>query len=477
MLRLDGLSAYLLLNDKPGAYQHTLKIGIFDQTEVPGGWDFEKFRVGMDRVMQLLPLFRCKIVRVPFGLHRPVWVEDPNFDIDYHLRYVTCPAPGDNRTLCRLISEIYAYPLDQSKPLWQVWVIDGLVDNQMAIVGLHHHSYNDGTAAARLMERSFSTEPTDKVPMPPIMSWGHERMPSKLTLILAALRDIPVSLFRSLPKVLRGHRELRRVKEQYAASGEDPAPNPFRDSRDSPFNVVLSHGRTFVLESFPFDRFRRTAKRFGVTINDLFLTIMSDAFRHFMQERGYDVDKGPLLATIPLGRRPPVEQDDLVGNKTTSAYLWLPVHIADPIERLRYAHTSSLAMKKLFEATEGADPASLMEIIPLPLHLLPDWIVTHRKEAIGQSGNAILSNVKGPEKPLYWGRMRLLNWFSIGMVSQGCGINTTVWSYAGNFNLCIMADKKAVPNGWDIIERVWESFETYETLAENVDKESISSIR
>lgn len=473
MHRLDGVSTYLLLREEAGGYQHTLKIGIFDTSSFPGGWDFDRFKQGFERGMELLPIFRCKVMRVPLGLHRPVWVEDPEFSVGYHLRYASCPPPGDNKALCALISQIYAYRLDPTKPLWQTWVIDGLADKQVAIVTLLHHAYTDGTGAARLMERFFKPEPGDG--MPEMMTWHAEEAPGKLALVLASLRDIPGSLVTALPRVIKGMRQMRRVNRQYADSGGGSAPNPFRDSRDSPFNILLSHERTFVFETFDFSPIRATSKAFGVTVNELFLAIVADVFRQFMLERGYDADKGPLLATIPLERRPPVEQDDMVGNKTSADYLWLPVHLADPVERLHYAHVSSETMKAHFKAIEGADPGSIMEILPLFFFRLPDWIVKHRKYAIGQNANALLSNVKGPSSPLYWGKIPMTNWISMGQINQGTAINTTVWSYAGKFNLCVMADKKLLPDGWAMMDHFRESFDLYKDLANRPEKLAAST--
>jgi diacylglycerol O-acyltransferase / wax synthase len=465
MRRLDGLSTFLLQRETPASYQHTLKICFFDTSEVPGGWSFEKFRVAIAGSSHIAPIYRCKIMRVPFGLHRPVWVDDPEFDVDYHLRYVSCPSPGDNQALCALISQIYAYPLDPNKPLWLCWVIDGLPDGQIAMVTLLHHTYVDGTGAARLLERFFTHEPNDDQLEP--APWHPEPTPSKFRLILDALRDIPITLAESVPPFIRGMRELRKVRAENAATGKTPAPNPFRDSRDSPFNALLTHGRTFVFETFALSGIKSTSNGFGVSVNDLFLAVVADVYRQFMLERGYDADRGPLLATIPVERRPPLDEDDMIGNRTSGIWLWLPVHIADPIERIRYAHDASQMMKGHFQATEGTDPLSIMEITPLPLFLLPDWIVKRRKNAVGLYANAILSNVKGPPEPLYWGRMRMTNWISIGQVLHGMAINTTVWSYAGNFNLSIMADKKLLPDGWDMVERFRASFKQYAELAAN----------
>lgn len=466
MIRLDGLSTIQLLNTKPGVYQHTLKIGIFDTSEVPGGWSFEKFKDSMRDSHQAWPIFRCKIMHVPFGLHHPVWVDDPDFSLDYHMRYVSCPPPADNRALCALISQIYAYPLDPSKPLWLTWVIDGLADGQVALVTLLHHSYVDGTGASRMMESYLTPEPRDIVPGK--TEWHPEETPTKLRLIVDALRDIPLSLIRGVPKLVKARRKVRAVQKQYVDVGgpESEFLNPFRDCRDSPFNIELSAGRTFVFETLSFEGFRSVAKQFDVTVNDLFLAIIADVFRRFMQRCGYDPDEGPLLGAIPFQRRPPVELDDMIGNKTSVNWLWLPTHLTDYVERLTFAHKHALIMKDHFETMEGADTSSLMEIVPLPVLTLMDKRAKDDPHHFGTSANALLSNVKGPTKPLHWGRMKMTNWISMGQITQGMGVNCTVWSYAGKFNLCFLIDKKLQTDGWDLVEHFKETLALYEKLSQ-----------
>lgn len=464
MRRLDGLSTFLLVREEPGAYQHTFKIGIYDPREVPGGWSYERFHEDIAQsILHGLPLFRCRIQRIPFDLHHPLWVDDPDFDLDYHLHRIACPPPGDNRTFCALLSQLYAWPLDYSRPLWLAWIVEGLENGRVAVVTLLHHAYTDGTGAARLMGRYFTKQP-DRIIPDAFPIWKPEPAPGKLRLVLSALYEVPIELAHGLPKVVRGLRRMRRLRKEYLKAGRELPPTP-RDARDSPFNILLSHRRTFVFETFRFEEIRATAHRFGVTVNDLFLGAVAGVFRQFMLERGYDVDRGPLVATIPLEQRPPIDVDDFIGNRTSADYLSLPTHIADPIARLRAASHASAVMKEHFEASKGADLLSLIDIMPLPMLRLPDWLVKRSKNKVGMNANALLSNVKGPSERLYLGQMPLVNWISMGQILHGVGINTTVWSYAGNFNLCILADKKLLPDGWPMIEQFRESFAEYARLA------------
>ena len=465
MRRMDGLSAFLYHQEQSGAVMHTLKISIMDISEIPGGWNYELFRKSIAQRMHMLPMFRWKAMKVPFGLHHPVWVDDPDFDLDYHVRRIACPAPGDRKAFCELVSQVYAWPLDMSKPLWLCWVVEGLENNEVALVTLVHHAYTDGSGAARLLQKVYSLSHEEAEPEQQI-TWLPEKTPGKLSLLAHALIDLPRTWMTSLPKIRKGMQNVREMKKKYAESGGELPPSAFSDTRDSPFNIMVGRGRTFVFDTMPLDDIKALSKGFDVTINDLFVAATAGAYRTFMQTRGYDPDTGPLVTAIPVSKRPPLEEDDLIGNKTSSDYLAMPVHLPDPLARLKAAAHAGKVMKAHIVAAEGADLSNILEITPPALIRLLDWVVKHKDGKFGVWGNAAISNVPGPREPLYMGAMKLKNWISMGMVAHGLGLNTTVWSYAGQFNLCILADKKLLPDGWELIAHFRDAFAEYRVLLE-----------
>jgi len=477
MRRMDGLSAFLYHEEQSGAVMHTLKISIMDVSKIPGGWDYNKFRDSVASRLHLLPMFRWKALKVPFGLHHPVWVDDPEFDLDYHLRRIACPAPGDRKAFCELVSEVYAWPLDMTKPLWLCWVVEGLQNDEVALVSLVHHAYADGSGAARLLERVYSIsreEPEPVVQRP----WVPERTPGKLELLARALIDLPRTWIKSYPRIRQGMANVREMKKKYAESGRELPPTPgsaFSSGRDSPFNIMVGRGRTFVFETFPLDEIKAISKGAGVTINDLFVAATAGAYRKFMQSRGFNPDAGPLVTAIPVSKRPPVEEDDMIGNMTSSDYLAMPVHLADPAERLKAAAHAGNVMKEHIKASEGADITTLLEVTPPLFIRLMDWMVEYKQGKFGVWGNAAISNVPGPRQPLYLGAMQLKNWISMGMVAHGLGLNTTVWSYAGQFNLCILADKTLLPDGWELIGYFREAFEEYRQLQQDSAGEDVDT--
>lgn len=463
MRRMDGLSAFMLEQESTGAYMHTLKIAILDASAIPDGWDFSRFRRSVAARIDLLPMLRWRFMRVPLGLHHPVWVDDPDFDLDYHVRRIACPSPGDRVALCDLISQVYAYPMDLSKPLWMLWVAEGLEDGKVALITLLHHAYTDGTGAARLLTRVYSSSPQEIEPT--AQPWRPEPLPSRASLLARALVDLPVTLARCLPDIARGFVALRKMKRKYAASGEELPPNVASDSRDSPFNTMLGKGRTFVVDTYNLDDIRAVSKGLGITINDLFVAAAAGAYRSFMAERGFDPDTGPLVTAIPVSKRPPPDKDDCIGNKSSADYLALPVHLDDPAARLRAAQQAGQIMKAHLAQSEGLDVRSILEVTPPALLHLLDWFVKRSDGKFsGIWGNAALSNVPGPAQPLYLGKMRLSNWVSMGQVFHGMALNTTVWSYAGKFNLCILADRKLLPDGWELAALYRQAFADYAQL-------------
>jgi WS/DGAT/MGAT family acyltransferase len=460
---MDGLSAFLYHQEQTGAVMHTLKISILDISEIPGGWNYALFRKSIAQRQHLLPMFRWKALKVPFGLHHPVWVDDPDFDLDYHVRRIACPAPGDRKAFCELVSEVYAWPLDMTKPLWLCWVVEGLENNEVAMVTLVHHAYTDGSGAARLLHKIYSLSQQDADPQQQ-MAWVPEKTPGKLSLLVRALIDLPRTWITSLPKIRQGMQNVREMKKRYAESGGELPPSAFTDTRDSPFNIMVGRGRTFVFDTLPLDEIKAISKGFDVTINDLFVAATAGAYRKFMQTRGYNPDTGPLVTAIPVSKRPPLEEDDMIGNKTSSDYLAMPVHLPDPLDRLKAAAHAGKVMKAHIVAAEGSDLSNILEITPPALIRLLDWVVKHKDGKFGVWGNAAISNVPGPREPLYMGAMKLKNWISMGMVAHGLGLNTTVWSYAGQFNLCILADKKLLPDGWELIAHFRDAFAEYRVL-------------
>ncbi len=449
MKRMGGVDSMMLQMETPRAYQHTFKVAILDPSTDPEGWSFDKWRRDFEARIHLIPFFRWKYAPAPLGVNHPMWVDDPDFNLDYHMRRVACPAPGDHKALCQFMSSVYAYQLDRSRPLWMSWVVEGLQDGKIAVVTLVHHAYVDGVGAAWGLQQLYKTEPGWQPE--PAPAWQPRPWPSWGKRLWWGLRDLPAVMAKNLPRVITGVRKKIELEKRFEAEGKN-VPSAAMMQK-TPINEILSPGRTFVCKDMPLDDFKTVSKGLGVTINDVFMACCASAIRNFFKSRGYDPDQHPLVAGTPFaGKRP--EDSPGVGNFTTMDYCWLPTNIEDPIERLHAASKSATAMKEHLKvcAEAGADINSVMQVCPPWLMKALSWYIHNKKGAFSLFANVVLSNVPGPREPIYLNRYKLDSWFSTGQIVDGTCLNMTMWSYCGRANLCILIDKKVLDDGWQLYD-------------------------
>jgi WS/DGAT/MGAT family acyltransferase len=316
------------------------------------------------------------------------------------------------------MSDVYAYQLDRSRPLWKSWVVEGLQDGKVAVVTMLHHAYVDGVGASYGLDQFYKQSPgwnPETVP-----EWHPRPVPSWFKQLWLAVVDWPEVVLKNLPKVLSGLKQRKALDKKYEEAGMPPHPSPGM-MKQTPINEVLSYGRTFVCESMPFEDFRKISKGLGVTINDVFLCCAAGAIRQLFLAGNYNPNQSPLIAATPFaGERP--EGMEGLGNFVTLDYCWLHTEIEDPMERLHASHKAANEMK---------------------VHL---------------------KNVPGPRKPLYLDNYKLDNWFSTGQIVDGTCLNMTMWSYCQNVNLCILADKKVLPDGWQLFDYFVKELEVLTTL-------------
>ena len=457
MHRMSGIDAFLLGMETSRAYMHTYKIAILDPSTDPDGWSFEKYYRDCARRMHRVPLFRWKCAPDPLRLNHPLWVEDPDFDLAYHVRRVACPPPGDHRALCEFMSAIYSYKLDRDRPLWMQWVVEGLEGGKVALVLILHHAYIDGVGASHLMREFY--RPVDGVAGP----WQPAPLPGGWKRLGMALRDWPSVAIGSLPKVLFG--VLRKVRVERHLRSEGKVYPSLSAMQQTPINRLVSPGRTFVCESMPLDRLRRVGKHFGATINDVFGACSAGAVRRLLRDLGHDPDQHPLIAGTPFAGDRPKGMEGL-GNFASADFCWFRSDLADPRARLAAMHESNSEMKEHMAALKsaGADMNAVLQIVPpLGVKLLRRWI-RRMKGKVGFFGNLGLSNVPGPKDYLYLDRWKVCDWFSIGMIMDGTTLNMTMWSYAGKATLSILIDREILSDGWVLYNYFVEELDALDAL-------------
>jgi WS/DGAT/MGAT family acyltransferase len=459
---MGGADAFMLMNETPSAYMHTFKVAVIDPSTDPEGWSFEKYSQDFADRIHLIPFFRWKLAPSPLGLNHPMWVEDPNFNLHYHVRRVSCPSPGDHKALCEFMSSVYAYQLDRSRPLWISWVVEGLDSGKIAIVTLVHHAYVDGVGAAWGLQQLYRPEPGWKPESVP--PWNPRPWPSWGKRLWWALRDWPAVMIANLPKVIRGLKKQRDLNLEYKRAGNPPHPSAAQMPH-TPLNRALSYGRTFVCNSMPLDKFKIASKGLGMTINDVFTSCVAGAVRRILKDLDYDPDQHPLVAGTPFaGQRREGWQG--LGNFATADYCWLRSDLADPMKRLHASHEAAAEMKEHMRATvaAGADLNALMQIVPPWGIKLLRWYINRQEGSLGLFGNVVTSNVPGPREPIYLNRYKLDSWFSTGQIFDGSCLNMTLWSYCGHANLCILADQSIIPDGWVLYDYFVEELDTLVSL-------------
>ncbi len=465
MQRMSGADAFMLGMETSRVYMHTFKIAIIDPSTDPDGWSFEKYARDIESRVHLVPLFRWKYAPAPLGLGHPYWVEDPDFNLAYHLRRVACPSPGDHKALCEFMSQVYAYKLDRDRPLWMQWVVEGLEGGKVAVVMIVHHAYVDGVGAGWMLKRFYKPLPADHLKHIP--AWNPEPYPSWLRRFATSLRDLPGFMISNLPKVVSGLRQKRVLERRIRLSGKPAHPN-FAQMHKTPINVVLSAGRTFVCESIPFSRLQAVSKHFKVTINDVFVACSAGAVRHLLLSKKFDANQRPLIAGTPFaGERP--EGMEGLGNFASADFCWLRSDIADPFKRLLATQEANDAMKEHMAEVKaaGADINALMNILPNWAINLTRYLIKQKQGAIGFFGNVGLSNVPGPREPLFLDKWKVENWFSTGMIMDGTALNMTLWSYAGKANLCILTDPAVLADGWVLFNYFVAELEALEALVDH----------
>ena len=273
--RLSGTDTSQLNLETHQHYMHTFKVAILDPSTDPEGWSYEKYRATFEQRIHRIPLLRWRCLPTPLGVNFPIWTEDPDFSLDYHLRRVVCPPPGDQKALCEFMSSVYTYQLDRNRPLWLNWVVEGLEGGRVATVTLVHHACVDGVGANAALQQLYSAEPGWEPEATP--AWTPRPLPSWKTRLWWGIRDLP-GVMKGIPGALRGIHAKRKFDREWLAQGKEAHPKP-SDAPPTPLNKPLSAGRCFVCDSLPLADIKAVSKGFGVTINDVFLACVAGTLR------------------------------------------------------------------------------------------------------------------------------------------------------------------------------------------------------
>lgn len=447
MERLSGLDAGFLYMETPTLMMHTVEILVLTprspRAEAPDG-----FYHWLAARLHLVPPLRRRLLPVPLGLHHPVWIEDPHFDLSHHLKRHTLAAPGSLAQLDAFVSQIAEQHLDRQRPLWEIWMIDGLEDGAIAVVPKIHHAAADGIAVTRLLMNILTPEVGGAIG-PEMSAWQSEEMPSDRTLIQHAVRD-RLSRYRLLPKLVsktlhNGWNLIQDQRRQLRA-----APLPLIGTRRTSFNHALGAERVVATTVIPIERVQAVKAHFGVKLNDVALCLVAGALRRYLTERN-ELPHKALVASAPVCTDP--ESVRLAGNHLSNLIVGLPVQIEDPEERLRATHEAATEAKRAHVLLGPELMREWAEFTPLNLYgwFLRQWSRFDLANVFPPTVNLVVSNIPGPTRPLFASSYRLRSMFLIGPVLEGIALNVTLWSYDGNLHFALNACRSAVPEPQRIV--------------------------
>jgi WS/DGAT/MGAT family acyltransferase len=435
--RMSPLDAMFLHIEDAVSHMHIASVLIIEGPPP----SYAEFVSMIDRKLGLVPRYRQVVRFVPFQLGRPVWVDDPHFNLEYHIRHTALPAPGGEAELRRLVGRVMSQQLDRTKPLWEIWMVEGLGDNRWALLAKTHHSMVDGVSGTELLTVLLDTT----VNPPPVepTAWHPAPPPSPIGLAAHALTTMMRSPYEQIRAVRAASRVPREAFEQLRQVGSGLGalagivPRPPASSLNGP----IGPHRRYSWASTTVEDIKRVRKELGGTFNDVILAAITSGFRTLLESRGESVDR-VVRTLVPVS----VRRRDLAGravgdgaydNKVSAMFAELPVGVADPVERLDVVSRQLAGLKESNQAVAGEALTSLSGFAPPILLAVGTRLAT---KAAQRNVNTITTNVPGPQHTLYVVGRRMLTAFPYVPLGAQCRIAIAIFSYDGQVNFGVTGD-------------------------------------
>ena len=471
MQQLTGLDAAFLALDSPTAYGHVGSVSVLDPPKGGEALTLDRLTGLIESRLPLVPLFRRRLAEVPFGLDQPYWIEDPYFDIEFHVRELALPTPGDDRQLAVQAARLHARPLDRRRPLWETYLIHGLQGGRQALYTKVHHAAIDGVSGNDLLAALMDTSPEPREAGEPD-TWRPEAEPgtarllarSALSLATNPVRAARVSagIVRSMPALAKSPARpwlplidrfvLRRNHGLILSAPPLIAP-------PAPFNKNIGPHRRWAFTSVPLAEVKAIKNAAGVTVNDVVMALCAGALRTWLQKHDALPD-GPLVASVPVSIRTE-EQKGTHGNRVSSVITPLPTHLADPAARLAAVHEAMRAAKEQHNALPAELLTDIAQFSMPALANQANRLATRLRllERVPPF-NLIISNVPGPTVDLYLAGARLDGVYPLSAIADGQGLNLTVLGSNGKLNFGALADRDLVPDVDLIIDALRDELAT-----------------
>lgn len=450
-IRLSGIDTAFLYGETPSWHMHVSAVSVLDPITADS-FSFDRLRRQIAERLPDVPQFRMKLREVPFGLHRPLLVDDPDFDLDFHIRHIGAPSPGGREQLGNLIGELVGWKLDRSRPLWEMWLIDGLEGGQKALLAKIHHAIIDGVSGSELATVLLDLEP-EPAPRPPVEESEGEAppVPNDFELMLSGF-------FHTISTPYRVARFTRQSIRQAArflpfAQRDSTPPIPFQAPR-TPFNTAISPHRRFAFASVSLADAKRVKDAFGVKLNDMVIALCAGTLRHYLEDR-HSLPEQPLIAQCPVSTRPD-DQKREIGTQVSSMLVSLATDVDDPAERLRAIHASTMGAKEMQKAMSAEKIMGLGETATPGLISLAARMYTAAglDRTAPPVMNLIISNVPGPTFQLYSAGAKVEALYPMGPLLFGTGLNVTVFSYRDSIDFGFMVCRDVIEDPWPLADGV-----------------------
>lgn len=453
MKRLSGTDALFLSMETPSWHQHVGGLTVLEPG--PRGLSYADILTSVRERIGYAPKFTWKLASTPLGLDRPAWVDDPDFDVRQHVNRIGVPSPGGAKEVGEVCGMLLSSQLDRSRPLWEIWVLEGLAGGRTGILMKYHHCLLDGLAGAGLATALLDLDPEADGPLVPFptaekSTAGDLGALEVLGGIASRWATAPLSYGRyGVGLAAKGATMLTRMVRDDASRTRLPRVFGPR----TPLNEAVGHRRQLAFASVAMSDVRRLKDAHGVKVNDVVLALCGTALRGYLADRG-ELPEAPLTSGVPLSTR--AEGDDTLDNQVTTMFVSLATHLDDPVERLRAIHASSLGAKDLAQAT-GATRIESLGKVAAPLLVSAAVRALYATSAMSKGPfcvNTLVSNVPGPPVDLYMCGAKVTGIYPSSVILEGMGTNFTVLSNMDRLDFGLHVDPDLVPDPWAIADAI-----------------------
>jgi diacylglycerol O-acyltransferase / wax synthase len=454
--RLTALDTSFLHLEDAASHMHVASVMLFEGSPPP----YDDLLEAIERRLHLVPRYRQRLAFVPLQQGRPKWVDDPHLNLRYHVRATALPAPGDEDQLKELAGRVFAQQLDRDKPLWEIWLVDGLEGDRFALLSKTHHALVDGISGVDIISVLFDTSPDPVAPTDPGDRWLPRPMPSSAQLLGEALVErgtIPAEVARSVRAIFRGPRRILSGARDAAVgvgamawAGLNPAPT-------SPYNQSIGPHRRFTWVRADLNEIKAIKNELGGTVNDVVLSAVAGALGKHLRRRGQNTDGLELKAMIPVSVRADVERGAL-GNRVAAMMAPLPVWCQDPVARLDILREELKGLKSSGQAVGAQVLTELTGFAPPTVMGQAARLVSRQRMF-----NVVVTNVPGPQFALYLAGRRMLDPFPMVPLAKNQALGIALLSYAGKINFGLVGDWDLM---WDLDDFADDIRDSLEELAE-----------